>query len=256
MTGAGVASAGMPADHLLLDLFQMPVVEPYAISEPLSTAGRINLNTQIVPFTFINRETGIHALLKSEKLIAIRDSQAGVYKINDYTTPTQSNIRFPINIPETLKGFQARFASGDIFRSASEISEIYIVPIDAGNPNATYANMATYWSTNDTTNGRRLTGDNSKERIYATLYPRLTTKSNTFTIHARVQTLKKVPGTAANVWTEGRDQVTGEFRGSQTIERYIDPNNPDIPDYADTSTSDPISQFYKTRVISSKQFTP
>jgi hypothetical protein len=31
----------------------MPVVEPYAISEPLSVAGRVNLNYQIVPFTNI-----------------------------------------------------------------------------------------------------------------------------------------------------------------------------------------------------------
>ncbi len=37
------------ADYLLLDLFSMPVVEPYPISEPLSTAGRINMNYQIVP---------------------------------------------------------------------------------------------------------------------------------------------------------------------------------------------------------------
>ncbi|OYW27750.1 MAG: hypothetical protein B7Z47_06395, partial [Chthoniobacter sp. 12-60-6] len=44
-----------PRDHYLLDLFFMPVVEPYAISEPLSIAGRINLNYQIVPFTNITR---------------------------------------------------------------------------------------------------------------------------------------------------------------------------------------------------------
>ncbi len=36
----------------------MPVVEPYPISEPLSTAGRINMNYQIVPFTYINRDNG------------------------------------------------------------------------------------------------------------------------------------------------------------------------------------------------------
>ena len=31
----------LPRDHLLLDLFNMPFVEPYLISEPLSTAGRV-----------------------------------------------------------------------------------------------------------------------------------------------------------------------------------------------------------------------
>ena len=53
-----------PKDHYLLDLFWMPVVEPYAISEPFSTAGKINLNYQILPFTNIKRATGIHSLRK------------------------------------------------------------------------------------------------------------------------------------------------------------------------------------------------
>ena len=60
-----------PRDHYLLDLFFMPVVEPYAISEPLSTAGRINLNYQIVPFTNITRATGMHAVMKGEFMTAI-----------------------------------------------------------------------------------------------------------------------------------------------------------------------------------------
>jgi hypothetical protein len=46
---AQAAHKGMsaPRDHLLLDLFWMPVAEPYAISEPFSTAGKVNLNYQI-----------------------------------------------------------------------------------------------------------------------------------------------------------------------------------------------------------------
>lgn len=241
----GHPGAASPADHLLLDLFHMPVVEPYAISEPLSTAGRVNMNHQIVPFTYINRETGIRGLLKSEKIIAIRDSEAGKYKFNDFDTTKQLDIRLDVHATETLKGFKSRFDSNDIFRSASEICELPIVPVGA-----TYAGMSTFW------NDKRLTGDNSKERIYATLYPRLTTKSNTFTIHAKVQTLKKLPSTPPNEWTEGKDQITGEYRGSQTIERFVDPNNPGIPDYADTTVTTPISSFYKTRVIASKQFAP
>ena len=39
-----------------------------------------------------------------------------------------------------------------------------------------------------------LTGDNSRERIYATIYPRLTTKSNTYTVHMRVQNSRKSAG--------------------------------------------------------------
>ena len=36
----------MPPDHLIADLFWMPVVEPYAISQPFATNGKINLNFQ------------------------------------------------------------------------------------------------------------------------------------------------------------------------------------------------------------------
>jgi uncharacterized protein (TIGR02600 family) len=261
-TGSGAASSGMPADHLLLDLFHMPVVEPYAISEPMSTAGRINMNYQIVPFTYINRNTGIRALLKSEKVISIPDSQASVYKLDSYSTPVQTSNRLDVNADETLQGFDRRFnpaaygvgGSPDIFRSASEICELPIVPAGATYAQLADTNLASnYWTTS--ANGHRLTGDNSKERIYATLYPRLTTKSNTFTVHARVQTLKKASGTQPDVWTEGTDQILGEYRGSQTLERYIDPNNTGIPDYANGATA-PLGGFYKTRILTSRQFGP
>ena len=53
---------GDPPDHLWMDLFWMPVVEPYAISMPGATRGKISMNTQIVPFDYIKRHTAIHAL--------------------------------------------------------------------------------------------------------------------------------------------------------------------------------------------------
>lgn len=36
-----------PPDHAFLDLFWMPVVEPYAISEPFQTSGKINMNSRV-----------------------------------------------------------------------------------------------------------------------------------------------------------------------------------------------------------------
>lgn len=253
--GDGSPATGMPADHLLLDLFHMPVVEPYAISEPLATSGRINMNYQIVPFSYINRDTGIRAVLKNEKVTSIRDSEAGRYKVSYDTSPRQTYIRFPVNIEETLTGFNTRFnTDNDLFRSASEICEIHIVPIDPGSTTDTYNSMPAYW--NAATGGHRLTGDNSKERIYATVYPRLTTKSNTFTVYARVQTLKQIKSHTPEIWTEGKDLVTGQYRGYQTIERYVDPNNPALPDYASSGTGTPLGTFYKTRVLSAKQFAP
>ena len=269
--GLGTSTAGggdvgppytTPPDHLFLDLFNMPVVEPYAISEPLSTAGRINMNYQIVPFTYINRATGIYAVMNAEKVIAIPDNQSSNYKGGSLTS-----IRFPINMDETLKGFTARFNNNDIFRSASEICSISLVPQDT-DPNATYATMPAYWwrtgAYTSPAQPHRLTGDNSRERPYATIYPRLTTKSNTYTVHFRVQILKKVPGSSATTWTEAQDQVLSEFRGSQTIERYVDASDTTIPDYAnpsvynstDPTINPPIDQFYKFRVLNSKQFAP
>ncbi|MEZ0298733.1 MAG: Verru_Chthon cassette protein A [Candidatus Methylacidiphilales bacterium] len=249
-----------PPDHLLLDLFNMPVVEPYAISEPLSTAGRINMNYQIVPFTYINRETGLRAVLKAEKLLSIPDANASLYKTTaspEYAPAASFATtvnRQPLDADATLLQFRQRFAANDIFRSASEICSIDLVPADA--PAATRAaptrnNMDSYWASH------KLTGDNTREKPYANIYPRLTTKSNTFTIYTRAQTLKKVKGSTQDIWTEGKDVITGEYRGSQTMERYIDPNDPSIEDYANTATTHtPISTHYKTRVIASKHFAP
>lgn len=258
----GLAS---PPDHLIMDLFNMPVVEPYAISTPLATAGRVNMNYQIVPFTYIHRDTGLRAVMKSQMVTVIPSPSGGnIYK--NYQNPANAvpggqngpanmSVRFPINSDLTLSQFQTRFDSGDIFRSASEICTIDLVPsgtltsLPAALP-VTRAQMDTFWSKYP------VTGDNTRERPYANIYPLLTTKSNTFTVHMRVQTLKQVPGGDYTTWREGKDQVTGQYRGSQLVERYIDPKDT-LPDYAtDPSTSDTLSQHYKFRTLANRQFAP
>jgi len=277
--------AQSPPDHLLLDLFTMPVVEPYAISEPLSTAGRINMNYQILPFTYINRDTGIRAVLKSERMLAIPNSAVGggiagspgtgisykgtSTKTTNGTTgdtayppyPT-TDFRFDINPDETLKSFQARFGGNDVFRSPSEICALDLIPQDATDAHAApgYSSdgskMASYWQ------DHALTGDNSRERPYADIYPRLTTKSNTFTIHMRVQTLQQTKtelATSPTTWTEGTDLITGEYRGSETVERYVDPNDSRLIDYVAAPSVTPsvsLGSLYKFRVVSTKQFAP
>jgi len=233
-----------PKDHLWTDLFWMPVVEPYAISEPFSTAGKVNMNYQIVPFNYIRRATGLAAILRSEKIMAVPNGNAGNYKANVGT----ASFRKPIDIPVTLSQFDARFAAGDVFRSASQICELHLVPTGQ-----TVAGMSTFWDNN------KLTGDNSRERSYTNILGRLTTKSNTYTVHYRVQSLKKSPATDAGQWDESRDKITGEYRGSTTIERYINPNETTIPDYG--SAADPLGEqglgnFYKWRVINTRQFSP
>lgn len=252
---AGHPGLASPKDHLLLDLFHMPVVEPYAISEPLSTAGRINMNYRIEPFTYIKRDTGLRAVLAKERPLAVPIAVAASYKDNGDppVNPIPADLRQDLDLDETLKGFEERFDAGDIFRSASEICNIHLVP--AGR---TYAGMASFWDNHP------LTGDNSRERPYANIYPRLTTKSNTFTVHVRAQTLSRSPARQASASLEfdsaKGDRITGEYRGSTTLERYVDPNEPGLPDFADASLfNDPstdIDRYYKFRVIGSKKFTP
>ena len=254
-----VSSGGLPTsapDHLLMDLFWMPAVEPYAISEPFSTAGKVNMNYQIRPFTYLTRRTGLHAVLENEKITAVPTTSNAVYKMTASSgAPTTPSYRQNIDISETLTQFDARFAdaSGRLFLSPTELCDLWLVP-----QGATLAGMGTFWS------GYQLTGDNMRERPYTTIIPRLTTKSNTYTVHLRVQTLARTPGrmTAAPLEfdTAKGDKITGEHRGSSTLERYVDPNEPGLPDFADAATfNDPstdIDSYYKFRIIGSKKFTP
>lgn len=258
--------AANPPDYALLDLFWMPVVEPYSISEPFSTNGKINMNFQIMPFTYIHRATALHGLLKNEEMLVVPNSAAGNGTVNvngiaandDYKlydadgTNAFSNVKFrrKIDVQETLKGFYDKFDSGSIFHSETEICSLWMIPEGAS------------WSTTFGTWWRdyQLTGDNSRERVYAHLLPRLTTRSNTYTVHFRVQTLRRLPAATdaeAATWREGRDVVTSEYRGSRTIERYIDPNDTNIPDFAtNLSLSPNLSSFYRWRDLSNREFAP
>jgi len=112
-----------------------------------------------------------------------------------------------------------------------------------------------------------LTGDDKREAPYNHLYPRVTTKSNTYRLHFWVQSLKSttVNGTAVRT-------VTGQFRGSSTIERYLDLSAADygvaggggvnvtqeFPALAGTyqSVNGTTESYYKFRVINFKQFAP
>jgi len=269
---AGLSHPGFsdPPDHLYLDWFTMPIVEPYAISEPFSSAGKVNMNYQIMPFTYIRRSTGMHAVMKATRLMAI-PSHASTRTQNNVPSWKEGQkypyeLRFDLNPDEsggTLQGFEDRFADGEIFRSASEICEIPLVPrripgrtYPPGVTDPTFATVRSWWDTaGPGGDGYRLTGDNLREHPYGLLYPRLTTKSNTFTVHYKVQTLQKLSTTPANQWIEGRDKVTGESRGSATFERTIDPNDPALPDFA-AANAPSAEEFYKIRIIGSTTFSP
>ncbi len=262
--GFGVPASGppynTPPDHAFLDLFTMPIVEPYAISEPFSTAGKVNMNYQIMPFTYLTRDTGIRAVLKSTNIMAIPESVSLTYKL----TNSNPDFRYTIDPDEqngTLAGFEQRFNAGDLFRSASEICDIFLVPkylVNTTTPapgSPSYSTMGNWWT------GFKLTGDNVREGPYGHIYPRLTTKSNTFTVHVQAQSIAKSRNTPADEFIEGKDQITGEFRGAFLIERYLDPNADSLVK-ADGKTAtdelDPEGMVgpYKFRVVSTKKFAP
>lgn len=244
-----------PRDHLLLDLFWMPVVEPYAISDRFSTAGKINMNYQIMPFTYIERSTGLWAVLKSEKVGVVPKSRSLLYT-GDVTVTQAGNVtyRLPVNTSATLAQFQSKFEKGEIFKSATEICDIHIVPELDGATVSSMADPEGFWKEN------ALTGDNLRERIYTTLYPRLTTKSNTYTVHFRAQSLRTIPSASPSKWKESEGIVTGEYRGSTSIERFINANDPNIPDYAgnnaDIDNLRTLDTFYKWRVVENRLFAP
>jgi len=261
-----------PSDHLIADLFWMPVVEPYAISQPFSTAGKINMNYQIQPFTYITRSTGVRAVMKSTKFLAVKVADSSVYKPaieggalnkNQWISGTR---RYSINLDATMTDFQKKFdTNNEIFKSATQICEMNLIPAKAVPSVTNSAGMATFWNANT------LTGDNVREKPYVDIYPRLTTKSNTYTVHIRVQSLQKVkgPGSDPSVFVDPNGSATGtkdvilsEYRGSAIIERYIDPNDPALPDFAALFASNPsdpdlnIDKYYKFRVVSTKRFAP
>jgi uncharacterized protein (TIGR02600 family) len=306
-----------PPDHYILDLFQMPVVEPYAISEPTSVAGRINVNHQILPFTNIKRATGLHALLKGEMMTAIPTEFAPYYKtsvnldlnrggsneipqaywsekeidpraVNTAATgigPTQRALRSfhrRINVSEFVRQLDERFYNlGNIsaskiglLRAPGQICEIHMIPEDLppaivsqpgyppiANVSASRsdaerdANMAIFWNANG------LTGDNLKERPYANMLSKVTTRSNTFRVFVRAQSLRKARSSPVDVFDPDKDSVVAEYRGTRLLERYIDPSGSEtqITDYA--SQQDPYStpaldEYYRFRVLESKRFDP
>jgi uncharacterized protein (TIGR02600 family) len=252
-----------PPDHLWLDLFWMPICEPYAISEPFSTAGKVNMNYQIIPFTYIKRATALRAALASEKVAEVGLGQAGTYKAVGSTAATMgitSTMRWPLDLDATIAQFDTKFSNWDIFRSASQICEEFLVPKDGNSYTATTFGTAWYASGGNFD----MVGDNVKERPYTNLYGKLTTKSNTFTVYYRVQVLKNPTTAVQTQWDESKGSVGGEYRGSTIVERYLNSNEPNMPDYASGgaggagtwSTSDSMEKYYKWRVVENHQFAP
>ena len=223
--------ASGPHDHLLLDFFWMPTVEPVPVSRPFETEGKVNMNHVLEPFSHIHRATALHALFKAEKLMAIPDRSSG----------KPVSFRHHLAADETLRLWDEEvFAKGRTFLTASQVCEMPLVPEGESGSRAA---MDSFWARH------RLTGDNTRERPYAHLYPRLTTRSNSFRVHFIAQSLKKDRTTPPNRFLPGKDQVLGETTGSRRAERVIDHSHAELPNYFQDSDAPSLSRFVRYQVL-------
>ncbi len=272
--------ADNPPDHLIMDLFWMPVVEPYAISEPLSTGGKVNLNFDIVPFQHIQRSTALRGVFRSEMMLCVPNKWHLDYKHNfgrgrgyhwrdnPYGGNLQGKrLRSIIREDDTLAQFYDRFENGaNLFKSATEICDVHLIPEEVSNrlklgnrgaiesyvPSVDDMESGKYWKDHS------LVGDNSRERPYTNIQTRITTKSNTFLVHYRAQVLKQArrdgDGGYAE-WNPSTDTVQAEYRGSSLVERYVNPEGDDIPDFAQ-GTLDGLDAYVRYRVVNPRRFAP
>ncbi|MCB1205576.1 MAG: Verru_Chthon cassette protein A [Verrucomicrobiae bacterium] len=289
LDGNGTPKVGMPPDHLIMDLFWMPVVEPYAISEPLSTGGKVNMNYEIVPFLHVHRDTALRGVFRSEFMLCVPNQWHHSYKHdhgrgrgyhwrdNPYGGALQGvRLRTAIVEDDTLVQFSAkRFQKGrDIFKSATEICEIHLIPEEVakrlGNSSGSKGSIGTYTPKVDPSTGsvpemengkywrdHSLVGDNSRERPYTNIHTRLTTKSNTYQVHYRAQVIKQSRRDNDSDYGEWRpyvDSVQAEYRGSSMVERYVDPND-DLLDFA-TDLTETVDKYYQFRVTNPRRFAP
>ena len=267
-----------PRDHLWLEFFRMPITEPEGFGDAVSTEGKVNMNYQMLPFTWITRATAMHGALHGVRLTAIPSTAVGInastehYKKPDGTASTLQ-FRYGVDAAKTLEAFdELRFAAGDVFRSPSEICDMWLVPkpleghtytagsVSPPTPPSSYKALLDWWEgadKTDPTDGFEATGDNLREAPYAQLYPRLCTKSNVFTVHYRVQLLKKSRSTQPSEWDTKRDSVVAEHRGQTTIERYLDLNKTTIPDFVTTiNPNEALDDYYNIRVVNRRDFKP
>ena len=209
-----------PADHLWLDYFWMPMAQPVDAGSPFATQGKVNMNYQLFPYTYIKRATAMHAVLKGEEIMAIPTSAGPTYK----TFITNPNWRHQIDAEETLTQSEETFAKGEIFMTESEICEQFLIP-EGQAWDGTGESMRAFWD------AHRLSGDNTLERPYAGLYSRLTTRSNAFRLHYRIQAITKGASSPPNRFDRDNDTIAEDRRGSKSIERVL--NDQDLPNYLD-----------------------
>lgn len=287
-----------PRDHHLLDYWWMPVVEPWSISEPFSTKGQINMNQELLPFgSYIERLTGLYAVFQGERMTAIDVADSTRYKAaakegTAGRTGAEINVRRFVNPDIMAHQFRRRYAGFqpdthrdiaapfNVFRSASELCELWMAPersaAETSAPEPMDDDPQAYLAwiqgpldgtqrtvSNSFWEKHKLTGDNARERPYASIYPKLTTRSNVFRVHLVVQTLRQSVSNPPDSFDARRrdspDLVVSEWRGHALIERTLDPRDPELNlpenDYLTAPSPAPVDRFYTFPVTELQQFT-
>ena len=110
-----------PPDHLWLEFFAMPITTPWPMTSRFATEGKVNLNHQIMPFTWMRRATALHGALKGVRITA-----SPTAALTSPSSPAKNNaaectFRYEVDANKTVQGMDAVFDSGDVFRYPSEI---------------------------------------------------------------------------------------------------------------------------------------
>ena len=233
-----------PPDHLWLEFFHQPVSQPWPMTSGFASEGKVNMNFQILPWTWLRRATAMHGALEGVRLTAIPTkalmAEGLSAKGKADGSPVADEYRYAINPDATLAAFEQRFDGGEVFRTASEICEMHLVPrritghaydsvsYHPEDPESLQAaDMQRWWngSAADNTDAFEATGDNLRESPYAQLYSRLCTQSNLYRVHYRVQTLKPSRSMSSGTLDLRRTSLLNERRGSMLIERSFTPDS-------------------------------
>ena len=77
-------------------------------------------------------------------------------------------------------------------------------------------------------------------------------------MHVRAQALKTPRTTPDGQWIENPQLVQSEYRGAVTINRYLDPEDPNIPDFTAPGNllKYSLDSYYKYRVLETRRFLP
>ena len=77
-----------------------------------------------------------------------------------------------------------------------------------------------------------------------------------FSLHLITQTIRKARESDPTRFDPSLDSAVGEYRGEALVERAIDPNDKEIPDYIQNPDSPRLDNFYRYRILYNRRVAP